>query len=91
MEQPTTTGDVDITLAPDAGDAGMAVMMADMIRTNLKNKPERVKDFNKLNGNVWITAEDAETDMTMVFDNGSLMVHGGRMGDPILQIKTDST
>lgn len=95
MEQTATTsrgnGDVSITLAPDAGDAGMAVMMADMIRANLQNKPERIKDFNKLNGNIWITAEDAETEMTMMFDGGSLLVHAGKLGDPILQISTDSS
>jgi hypothetical protein len=85
------TAEVDIKLAPDAGNAGMAVMMADMIKANLADKPERVKDFNKLNGNVWITAEDADTEMTMSFDGDSLIVHGGKMGDPMLWIRTDST
>jgi hypothetical protein len=68
------TAEVDIKLAPDAGNAGMAVMMADMIK-----------------GNVWITAEDADTEMTMSFDGDSLIVHGGKMGDPMLWIRTDST
>ncbi|MHB8896389.1 MAG: hypothetical protein ACYC99_14585 [Candidatus Geothermincolia bacterium] len=89
-----TTGDIgelDITLAPDAGDAGMAVMMADMIRTNLKDKPERLKDFIQLKGDVWITAKDAGTDMTMAFDYGKLRVHGSMIGKPILRISTDST
>ncbi|MBU1670878.1 MAG: hypothetical protein KKF41_11875 [Actinobacteria bacterium] len=94
MEQATTTGgngEVDITLAPDVGDAGMAVMMAEMIRTNLKDKPDRVKDFNKLDGYVWITADDADTEMTMLFDGGSLKVYPGKVGYPMLQISTDSS
>jgi hypothetical protein len=85
------TARADIKLAPDAGNAGMAVMMADMIKANLEDNPERIKDFNKLKGNVWITAEDAGTEMTMSFDGDSLIVHGGRTSDPMLWITTDST
>jgi hypothetical protein len=81
----------DIKMAPDAEEAGMAAMLADMIKTNLKDKPERVKDFNKLKGTIWITAEDADVGMTMDFDRGSLTVHGKKVGKPILSISTDST
>jgi hypothetical protein len=88
---PGGTGEVDIKMAPGAGEAGMAVMLADMIKTNLKNKPDRVKDFNKLKSTIWITAEDADVDMTMVFSGGSLLVHASKVGKPILQISTDSS
>ena len=80
----------NITMAPGAEGAGMASMMGDMIKANLKNKPARMKDFNKLNGTIWITADDADTEMTMVFENGSLIVHTGKVGKPILEITTDS-
>ena len=93
MEQknPSSAGVPDIKMAPGAGEAGMASMLADMIKTNLKNKPERVKDFNKLNGIIWITADDADTDMTMDFDKGSLTVSSGKLGKPMLAISTDSS
>ena len=78
-------------MAPGAEEAGMAAMLAEMIGTNLKNKPERVKDFNKLNGTIWITADDADVDMTMVFEAGKLTVHAGKVGTPILAISTDSS
>ena len=93
MEQknPSSAGVPDIKMAPGAGEAGMASMLADMIKTNLKNKPERVKDFNKLNGIIWITADDADTDMTMDFDRGSLTVRSGKVGKPMLAISTDSS
>ena len=93
MEQrnPASTGEPDIKMAPDAEEAGMAVMLAEMIKTNLKNKPERLKDFDKLKGTIWITAEDADVYMTMDFDRGSLVVHSGKVGRPMLQISTDST
>ena len=93
MEQksPSSTGEADIKMAPGAGEAGMAAMLAEIIKTNLKNRPERVKDFNKLNGTIWITAEDADVDVTMVFDGGSLTVHDGKVGKPMLAISTDSS
>ena len=93
MEQknPSSAGEPDIKMAPGAEEAGMASMLAEMIKTNLKNKPERVKDFNKLKGTIRITAEDADVDMTMVFDRGSLTVHAGKVGKPILAISTDSS
>lgn len=95
MEQMTETmncrSEPDITVAPDVGDAGMAVLMAEMIKTNLENKPERLKDFILLKGDVWITASDADTDMTMAFDHGRMKVHGGKVGKPILRISTDSS
>jgi hypothetical protein len=87
---PAGTGDIDINLAPGAEENGMAVMLAEMIKTNLVNKPERLKDFNKLKGTIWINAKDAEVDMSMAFNNGSLVVHDGKVGKPILAISTDS-
>ena len=80
----------EITMAPGAEEAGMAVMLADMIKTNLENQPEREKDFNALKGNVYIQAEDADVDMTMAFDKGNLTVYSGKVGDPIISIATDS-
>ena len=93
MEQKSasSTDEPDIKMAPGAEEAGMAVMLAEMIKTNLKNKPERLKDFNKLKGTIWITAGDADVDMTMDFDRGSLKVSSGKVGRPMLQISTDST
>lgn len=80
----------DINMAPGAEEAGLPAMMADMIKANLKNRPERIKDFNALNGNIYIQAEDAGVDMTMAFSKGSLTVHRGRVGTPMISIATDS-
>lgn len=81
---------VQIDFAPDIEDGGMATMIADIIKGNLKEKPKREKDFNALNGNIYMHAEDAEVDMTMAFNKGSLMVHNGKIGKPKLGIVTDS-
>ena len=81
---------VQIDFAPGIEDGGMATMIADIIKGNLKDKPKREKDFNALNGNIYMQAEDADVDMTMVFKKGSLIVHNGKIGKPKISIVTDS-
>ena len=71
-------------------DGGLPVMIAGIIKGNLEAKPQRQNDFNALNGNIYMQANDAEVDMTMVFDKGSLTVHGGKVGEPKISISTDS-
>ena len=80
---------LDVKLAPGADDVAMAVMLSDMLVANLE-KPEKLKDFNKLKARVYINAKDAETEMTMVFDRGSLTVYGGKEGAPDISIITDA-
>ena len=87
---PDGTGDVNIKLAPGAEENAMAVMLGDMIKANITNNPAKVKDFNKLMGNVWLTATDAGVEMTLEFNKGSLTIHDGKYGKPIIQIATDS-
>ena len=79
----------DVKLAPGAEEVAMAVMLADMLQANLE-KPEKLKDFNKLKARVYINAQDAETEITMVFDRGSLTVYGGKEGSPDISIVTDA-
>ena len=92
MEQNSTGigGGPDIKLAPGAEEVGLAVMLADMIKSNLDSKPSRMKDFRALQGPIYIFADDADVDMTMAFSKGSLTVFGGRVGKPVLEIVTDS-
>jgi hypothetical protein len=80
---------VDVKLAPGADEVAMAVMLSEMLKANLE-KPEKQKDFNKLKARVYINAKDAEAEMTMVFDKGSLTVYGGKEGKPDIAIITDA-
>ncbi len=79
----------DVRLAPGADEVAMAVMLSDMLKANLE-KPEKLKDFNKLKARVYIHAVDAETEITMDFNRGSLTVYGGKEGKPDLSIETDA-
>jgi hypothetical protein len=80
----------DITLAPGADEVALAVMLSDMMRQNLESKPGRMKDFNALGLNVGIDVTDAEAQITMAFQKGKMVVHGGLVS-PDLVITTDST
>lgn len=79
-----------IEIAPGVEDGGMATMIADIIKGNLVEKPHRENDFNALKGNIYMQAEDAEVDMTLVFNKGNLAVHSGKVGQPKISIVTDS-
>lgn len=80
----------DISLGTGAEEVPLAGMLADMLKANLE-KPEKLKDFNKLKSRVLIHAEDADAKITMDFDRGKLVVYGGEAGKPNISIATDST
>jgi hypothetical protein len=88
---PDGTGDVDIKLAPGAEENDLAVMWAEIVKGNLKSNPGRVKDFNKLNGNVWVTTTDAGKEITLEHRKSSLIIHDGHYGKPMIQLITDGT
>lgn len=79
-----------IEISPEVEDGGMATMIADIIKGNMEEKPYRKNDFNALNCNIYMNAEDAEVDMTLAFNNGSLTVYNGKVGGPKISITTDS-
>jgi len=79
-----------INFAPGVDDAGLPVMIADIIKGNLHAKPQRQCDFDALDGNIYMQAHDAEVDMTMVFEKGTLTVHSGKVGNPKISISTDA-
>jgi len=73
-----------------AVEAGLPVMIADIIKGNLAIKPQKQNDFNVLNGNIYIMATDAGIDMTMAFEKGNLTVHSGKVGNHKISISADS-
>ena len=79
-----------ITLAEGTRDVGIAGMLADLIRQNLEQNPLKRADFDRLRAVVYIEVRDADVAATLVFDGGSLTVHGGRFGEPALRISADA-
>jgi hypothetical protein len=78
-----------ITLAPGAEDAPIALLLSQMLSENL-DRPEKLKEFNSLGATVHILVKDVGTEVTMVFDRGSLTFDGGKQTRPDLSIETDS-
>jgi hypothetical protein len=79
-----------ITLAPGADENGLAVMLADLLRQNLDQKPHKFRDLAAITGRIAILAEDAEVAMTLRFDHGDLTVYDGVVGVPDVVVRASS-
>lgn len=81
---------MSITVADDAQDNGLALMVAELIRQNIEDQPQKAKVLRKMRGRVAIVADDAGVAMTMLFDSGSLLVQDGIVGIPDMTVRADS-
>jgi hypothetical protein len=88
--RPAGAAPPSIEVEAAAEEAGLGPMLADLIRQNLAQHPDRRGDFEQLRGKVAITAVDAEVTVTLDFFGGGLLVRGGAQGGPDLTISTDS-
>jgi hypothetical protein len=79
-----------VRLAPGVEDAGLASMLADLVRLNLARDPRKRADFARLDAAVLIEARDAEVAVTLEFSQGSLTVHAGSTPAPRVSISADS-
>jgi hypothetical protein len=79
-----------IVLDEGARDVGLAEMMFNLIRQNLEENPEKIKDFNSLDANVAIEARDIQIIIGLEFKQGNLTVSKGSSFKPDLHIITDS-
>ena len=87
---PSRPGVPPVRLGPGAEDAGLAAMLADLVRLNLEQDPRRRRDFERLDGAVVIEARDAEMVVTMAFSRGGLTVDAGPHAAPRVRIAADS-
>jgi hypothetical protein len=71
----------DVQLAPNAGENGLATMLADLVRQNIEAKPHKKAAFDGLDGSIAIVAEDVEMALTLRFERGGkLTIHDGIVG-----------
>jgi hypothetical protein len=78
---------LDIALEPGAEHNGLAVMLADLLKQNLADKPNKRRDFEKMVGDVAIVAEDADIALTLRFNRGRLRIADGIVGIPALTVR----
>jgi len=79
-----------ITVLKEASEIGLAVMLSDLIRQNLEQKPDKVNYFDSLDAKVLIEASDIQITVGLEFKQGRLTVSKGFSTKPDLHIITDS-
>jgi hypothetical protein len=79
-----------IEIAPGSEGNGMVDMLANLIRQNLEDRPDKLADFFRLRGRVAIVAEDVEVSLTLEFNRGQLTLHDGVVGIPDVTVRGDS-
>jgi hypothetical protein len=83
------TGPV-IELYPGAEHSAFAAMIAELIRSNLEDRPEKLRAFRAMRGRVALIAEDAGATITLHFQRGKLSVHPDLFGVPELVVRGSS-
>jgi hypothetical protein len=79
-----------IEVSPGSEQNAFAGMMAELIRSNLADHPEKERDFAAMHGRVALVAEDADIVVTLHFRGGALRVHSGLLGVPDLVVRGSS-
>jgi hypothetical protein len=77
-----------IELAPGTENNAFAGMLAQLLRQNLDDHPEKAQTFLRLSGRVAIVVTDLGLTVTLAFDKGALTVHDAIRGIPDAMIRT---
>lgn len=78
---------LEIELAADAEDNGLANMLCTMMRQNVDDHPERVAIAARLHGRLAIFAEDADVAVSIDFEGDRVTFRDGIVGVPDLTIR----
>jgi hypothetical protein len=81
---------VCIELYPDAVDHPFADMMAQLLRQNLDDHPEKVAVAKRMSGRVAIVVTDLDLAVTLSCSNGRIAFHTGIAGIPDVTIRAPS-
>ena len=81
----------EITLLKEASEIGLAVMLSDLIRQNLEQNPEKIKNFNSLDAKVVIETQDIQVTVGLEFKGERLTISEGFSVKPDLHIIAGSS
>jgi len=81
---------MDNLIENNASEVPFSFILSELIESNLRQKPEKMKTFNNLYGVVAIDLKDIEAAVTLFFQGGRLRIEQGIIGKPDLIIRTDS-
>jgi hypothetical protein len=79
----------EIGFAPGADTDAFAFMLANILEQNLKENPQRAKDFDALNIGVGIDVKGADLQLTLEFRSGKLIFRSGIVANPGLIVSAD--
>ncbi len=80
-----------IIFEQDADDIGLAGMLIEIIKSNVKNSEAKATAFMTLKASVYLCITDAEVEVTLNFDKGDLIVSSRKCDNPNISIITDSS
>lgn len=79
-----------IQLAPRAEDNGFAVMLAQLIRQNVDDRPEKKRALARMFGRVALVVSDLGLAVTLLFERGRLTIFDGIVGIPDVTVRAPS-
>jgi len=82
--------DIEIVIDDEVKDVGLADLMCSLIKDNCAQNDTKRNIFLSLNGEVLITATDAEVTILLSFKNGKLHINNGSNQSPNLRIRATS-
>ncbi len=80
-----------IEMAEGADESAMAIMLEDIIRTNLESNKKKVKAFRKIRGNIGIVIDDVDMEIGLLFKRGKLTITSYVPKRSKVKITADST
>jgi hypothetical protein len=73
-----------------AEEVPFSFVLSELLETNVKQDPHKMKTFQSLYGVVGIDLKDIEAKVTLVFAGGKARIEQGIVGKPDIVIRTDS-
>ncbi len=84
---PSTT---PVQLHADAQSDPFALLIAQLIESNLTDHPTKRRQFLVMDGRVALVADDMQSALTLDFRDGMLMIHKGIYGLPQITVRATS-
>lgn len=80
----------DDRIVNNADEVPFSYILADLLGSNLEQKPHKMETFKKIFGVVAIDLKDIEATVTLIFSGGRMRIEQGIVGKPDIIIRTDS-
>jgi hypothetical protein len=74
----------------NAQEVPFSYVLAELLESNLEQKPHKLMTFNRIFGVVAIDLKDIEATVTLIFSGGKVRLEHGIVGKPDIIIQTDS-